>query len=148
MTELDPVRRLRVLAAGIPGAHVVEGLIAAPFADVWAVMGDLEHGFGRFQPDMRDVRVTRVEGERVEALARSHYGLRARFDGVLRPGWCWLQSRFLIFGMAAVEESPTTTRVALTGGIRIPGRAAILPVGTSRELRKALTRLNETVRRP
>jgi hypothetical protein len=37
-----------------------------------------------------------------------------RLDGVLRPGWCWLQSRFLVIGMAAAAE-PGGTRVALTG---------------------------------
>ncbi|MFI6977442.1 hypothetical protein ACIBSV_02510 [Embleya sp. NPDC050154] len=144
---IDAVGRLRALTAGIPGARVVEGVIPAPFADVWAVMGDLEDGFGRFQPDMRHVRVTRREGDRVEAHARSRYGMRARFDGILRPGWCWLQSRFVIIGMAAVPEGDTT-RVALTGGVRVPGRAAILPIGTARELHQALTRLNQTITTP
>ncbi|WP_205354721.1 hypothetical protein [Embleya scabrispora] len=142
--HVDAVARLRALTAGIPGARVVEGVVPAPFADVWAVMGDLEQGFGRFQPDMRHVRVSRRDGDRVEAYARSRYGMRARFDGVLRPGWCWLQSRFVIIGMAAVAEHDTT-RVALTGGVRVPGRAAIVPIGTGRELRLAMARLHTAV---
>ncbi|MET7299981.1 hypothetical protein [Embleya sp. NPDC005575] len=142
--RVDAVARLRALTAGIPGARVVEGVVPAPFADVWAVMGDLEHGFGRFQPDMRRIRVSRRDGDRVEAYARSRYGMRARFDGILRPGWCWLQSRFVIIGMAAVAEHDTT-RVALTGGVRVPGRAAIVPVGAGRELRLALARLHAVV---
>ncbi|OPC78923.1 hypothetical protein B4N89_32930 [Embleya scabrispora] len=142
---IDAVGRLRVLIAGIPGARIVEGIVDAPFADVWAVMGDLEHGFGRFQPDMRHVRVLRHDGDRIEAHARSRYGMRARFDGVLRPGWCWLQSRFVIIGMAAVPEHGRT-RVALTGGVRIPGRAAIVPVGATRELRRGLVRLGRAVK--
>ncbi|CAM5536517.1 hypothetical protein SAVIM338S_04217 [Streptomyces avidinii] len=137
----DPVARLRVMAAGVQGARVVERVLPAPPEAVWAVMSDLEGEFGRFQPDMRGVRVLRVRGDRVEALARSKYGLRAHFRGVLRPGWCWLQSRFLIIGMAAAPEPGGGTRVALTGGVRIPGRAAIVPLGTERELREALTRL-------
>ncbi|MFE3202022.1 hypothetical protein [Embleya sp. NPDC059237] len=141
---IDAVGRLRVLIAGIPGARIVEGIVDAPFADVWAVMGDLEHGFGRFQPDMRHVRVLRRDGDRIEAHARSRYGMRARFDGVLRPGWCWLQSRFVIIGMAAVPEHGST-RVALTGGVRVPGRAAIVPVGATRELRRGLARLGQAV---
>ncbi|MFI6580888.1 hypothetical protein [Embleya sp. NPDC050493] len=142
--RVDAVARLRTLTAAIPGARVVEGVVPAPFADVWAVMGDLEQGFGRFQPDMRHVRVSRRDGDRVEAYARSRYGMRARFDGILRPGWCWLQSRFVIIGMAAVAEHDTT-RVALTGGVRVPGRAAIVPIGTERELRLALARLHTAV---
>lgn len=104
-------------------------------------MSDLEGEFGRFQPDMRTVRVLRLDGDRVEALARSTYGLRAHFHGVLRPGWCWLQSRFLIIGMAATPEPGGGTRVALTGGLRVPGRAAIVPLGAERELRTAMARL-------
>lgn len=138
--EIDDVRRLRVMAAAIPGAHVTERVLPAPLADVWAVMGDLEGEFGRFQPDMRQVHVTHVDGEHIQAVARSRYGMRARFDGVLRPGWCWLQSRFLIIGMAAAAEQHGT-RVALTGGPRIPGRAAIIPIGVRREIDRAMNRL-------
>ncbi|MER5484540.1 SRPBCC family protein [Streptomyces sp. NPDC002812] len=143
--DLDPVARLRIMAAGVPGARVVEATLPAPVEAVWAVMSDLEGEFGRFQPDMRSVRVLRVAGDRVEALARSKYGLRAHFHGVLRPGWCWLQSRFLIIGMAAAPAPDGGTRVALTGGVRVPGRAAIVPVGAERELREAMTRLAERV---
>ncbi|MDD9378048.1 SRPBCC family protein [Streptomyces sp. ZAF1911] len=143
--DLDPVARLRIMAAGVPGARVVEATLPAPLEAVWAVMSDLEGEFGRFQPDMRSVRVLRVTGDRVEALARSRYGLRAHFRGVLRPGWCWLQSRFLIIGMAATPTPDGGTRVALTGGVRVPGRAAIVPLGAERELRQAMTRLTERV---
>ncbi|MCP3760059.1 hypothetical protein [Streptomyces sp. TBY4] len=138
---VDPVARLRIMAAAVPGARVVEAVLPAPLEAVWAVMSDLEGEFGRFQPDMRTVRVLRTTGDRVEALARSKYGLRAHFHGVLRPGWCWLQSRFLIIGMAAAPTPDGATRVALTGGVRVPGRAAIVPVGAERELRQAMARL-------
>ncbi|MBT2443560.1 hypothetical protein J7E93_26390 [Streptomyces sp. ISL-36] len=141
---IDNVGRLRVMGAGVHGARIVERVLPASLDDVWAVMGDLEGGFGSFQPDMRSVRVVRVEGDRVEALARSRYGLRAHLRGVLRPGWCWLQSRFLIIGMAATEEAGGGTRVALTGGVRVPGRLALLP-GARRELEVAMERLAERV---
>ncbi|MEV4252479.1 hypothetical protein AB0J52_04860 [Spirillospora sp. NPDC049652] len=139
--ELDDVRRLRVMAASIPGARVDERVLPRALDEVWAVMGDLEDGFGRFQPDMRDVRVLRAGHGRVVALARSRFGMRARLEGTLRPGWCWLQSRFLIVGMAAAPEPGGGTRVAVTGGVRVPSRAAIVPVGVRRELDRTLTRL-------
>jgi hypothetical protein len=144
--DLDPVRRLRVLAAGIPGAHVTERVLPAPLRQVWAVLADLEGGFGRVQPDMRHVRIVHRDGDRLQAVACSRFGMRARFDGVLRPGWCWLQSRFLLIGMAATSEPGGGTRVALTGGLRIPGQAALLPVGVRREARRALDRLVEQMR--
>ncbi|MFF1353801.1 hypothetical protein [Streptomyces sp. NPDC058297] len=138
--DLDPVRRLHALASGIGGAHVTEGLVDAPYARVWALLGDLEGEFGRIAPDMRGLRVLRRDGERVEALAISKYGMRARLRGVHRPGWCWLQSRFLLLGVAATPDGDGT-RVAFTGGVRMPGRAALVPVGVRREGRRSLERL-------
>ncbi|MEV8536272.1 hypothetical protein [Streptomyces sp. NPDC051211] len=141
MSGIGTVHKLHVMAAGVRGARVAERVLPAPFEEVWAVMGDLEGEFGRFQPDMRGVRVLRVSGDRVEALARSRHGFRAHLRGFVRPGWCWLQSRFLIIGMAAEEEPGGGTRVALTGGVRVPGRAAVVPFGTASELSRAMGRL-------
>ncbi|MEU6579104.1 hypothetical protein [Streptomyces sp. NPDC046805] len=130
--DLDPVRRLHALAAGIRGAHVTEAHIDAPFERVWTLLGDLEGGFGQIVTDMERLHVVRREGERVEALAHSRYGMRARLRGVQRPGWCWLQSRFLLLGVAAAPDG-TGTRVAFTGGVRVPHHAALIPVGVRRE---------------
>jgi hypothetical protein len=140
MAELDPVRRLTVMAAAIPGARVASRIVPAPFEDVWAVMGDLEGELGRFQPDLHRLRVTRDDGERLEAVARGRFGLRARFDVLRRPGWCWMQSRFLLIGMAA-RPDPDGTLVALTGGVRVPGRAALVPVLVGPANRRAADRL-------
>ncbi|MGW0084805.1 hypothetical protein [Streptomyces sp. NPDC003393] len=139
-TDLDPVRRLHALAAGIHGAHVTEAYLDAPFERVWSLLGDLEGGFGQVVPDMRRLRVLRRQGERVEALARSAYGMRARLRGVQRPGWCWLQSRFLLIGMAAAPDGPGT-RVAFTGGVRLPSRAALIPLGVRREGARSVEKL-------
>ena len=146
--ELDPVRRLRAAAAGVTGAHVTERIIDAPLERVWAILGDIEGGFRRIQPDMRTIRVVTRNGYNIQALARSRYGPRARLYGVLRPGWCWLQSRHLIIAMAASEQPDGRTRVALTGGIRLPHRAAILPIGVRREAAKSLDRLEAALRPP
>jgi hypothetical protein len=143
--NLDGVQRLRALAAGVRGAAVTERVIDASADEVWAILSDLEGGFGRVQPDMRRMRVLSHEasenGERIEALARSAYGMRARLRGTLRPGWCWLQSRFLIVGMAVAPTADGRSLVAMTGGVRVPGRAALVPVGVRREGRKSLDRL-------
>ena len=145
--ELDPVRRLRVLAAPIRGARVSERVVDDAVERVWALLSDLEGTFCDIQPDMRRVRVLHRDGDRLIALAHSRYGMRARFDGVLRPGWCWLQSRFLLIGMAAATEPGGGTRVALTGGVRVPSRAALVPIGVRREAERALDRLQTQLRR-
>jgi hypothetical protein len=125
--ELDDVRRLRVLAATVPGAMFAEAVLPASFDEVWEVLGDLEQGFPGLVPDVRSVHVTARDGERLRVLVRGRSGLRAPFDVVLRPGWCLMQSRFVAFGMAAVPDGPHT-RFAYLAAFRFPGTRVLKPV--------------------
>jgi hypothetical protein len=124
VAELDPVRRLRVIARATPGASYDEVVLDAPLDRVWAVASDLERQMPLLITDIRTFTVTGGSGEHLEALARSPLGLRARFDIVMRPGWCLMQSRFLVGGLAATSEN-TGTRFAFFGGLRIPGARLI-----------------------
>lgn len=132
IADLDNVARLRVLAAAQPSAVFADGLVEAPFDEVWAVAADLERELPVLLPDVRSLDVISADGERLSARARGYGGLRARFDIVLSPGWCVMQSRFLLGGMAAVPEGDRT-RFAFLGGFRFPGvrllRPALAPVG-------------------
>jgi hypothetical protein len=125
--DLDSVRRLRIMAATVPGAVYAEDVLDLAFDEVWAVAADLEHEFPHLLTDVRTMRLTRADGDRFEALARGRFGQRARFDGVLRPGWCWMQSRFLLGGMAAVAEADGT-RFAFMGALRVPGARLVHPL--------------------
>jgi hypothetical protein len=127
VADLNPVRRLRVLAAATPGALLAETTIPATFDEVWSVASDLESELPRFLPDVRSLRITAVDGERLEAVARGYAGLRARFDVVLRPGWCVMRSRFLLGGMAAVAE-PAGTRFAFLGALQTPAARLLGPI--------------------
>ena len=127
VTELDPVRRMRVLAAAIPGVAYAEKLIPAPFSVVWDAASDLEHQLPRMITDLRSFEITSARAERITARARGRLGQRASFDVVLRPGWCVMQSRFLIGGMAAAPEGEST-RFAFLGGLRLPGIRLLDPV--------------------
>ncbi|MFF2197408.1 hypothetical protein [Streptomyces sp. NPDC058157] len=133
--EIDDVHRLRIMAAGVRGAQLVERTLPAPFEEVWPAMSTLD-----FLPDLRHTRLLRSDGDRIELLARSKYGFRAHLRGYRRPGWCWLQSRFLLVGLAAAPV-PGGTRIALTGGVRVPTRAAVIPFGTASELAGSADRL-------
>jgi len=124
---LDPVRRMRVLAATTPGVAYAEKLIPAPFDAVWDAASDLEHELPRMVTDLRSFKITSARGERMTARARGRLGQRAGFDVVLRPGWCVMQSRFLVGGMAAVAEEGGT-RFAFLGGLRLPGMRLIGPL--------------------
>jgi len=130
VADLDAIRRLRALAAAVPGAFVAEVTLDAPFEQVWAVAADLEHELPAYLPDVRAFTITRREGERLEARARGYAGLRARFDIVLRPGWCVMRSRFLLGGLAAVPDGERT-RFAFLGGVHIPAQRAAAPALTA-----------------
>lgn len=127
VTELDPVRRMRVLAAATPGVAYAEKLIPAPFSAVWDAASDLEHQLPRMITDLRSFEITSARAERMTARARGRLGQRASFDVVLRPGWCVMQSRFLIGGMAAAPEGDST-RFAFLGGLRLPGIRLLDPM--------------------
>lgn len=120
VAELDPVRRMRVLAAATPGVAYAEKLIPAPFSAVWEAASDLEQELPRMVTDLRTFEVTSARGERLTASARGRLGQRARFDVVLRPGWCVMQSRFLIGGMAAAPDGENT-RFAFSAASVSPG---------------------------
>jgi hypothetical protein len=145
-TELTDVERFRALAAGVPGAAVTERVLPEPPDRIRNLLTDLD-AFAAIQADLTSATLLQRDGDHVVVLAKGARGQRARLEGQLRPGWCWLQSRFLIIGMAAAPEPGAGTRIALTGGIRIPHRAAILPIGVRRESRKTLNRLEQLLRR-
>ena len=148
--ELDPIRRLRVLAAGIPGAVLVERVIPAPSDVVWALAEDIEHTVSRTQPHVTKVRITDRQGEHLVVDVRGHLGIRARMDAVMRPGWCVMQSRFLRVGMAAMSEDGGT-RFGRLVALRLPGAALLSPLIDwliSRNLAAELRRLERVVLTP
>jgi hypothetical protein len=118
-----------VLAATVPGgAIVVEEVIEAPFERVWAVAGDLEHELPLLLRNVRSMRVVESAGEHLIAEAAGYFGLRDRFEVVLRPGWCVMQSSRAVGGMAAMAEGERT-RFAFFGGLRVPGSRLLARVG-------------------
>ncbi len=130
VADFDPVRRLHVIAAATPGARVGEVLIAAPFERVWALAQDLERTMPLWIPDVRTVRLCAppdADGRRV-ARIHGHSRLRATFTIDLTPGWCLMQSRFVLGGMAAHPETEETTRFAFLGGLRFPGARYAAPL--------------------
>ena len=118
--ELDPVRRLRIMASATHSAFA-DAITEHTSEQVWSVLSDLEGELPHLIPDFRHTQV-RAEtagdaGDHVELLAVGHLGQRARFDVALQPGWCWMQSRFLLCGFAITEEEDHT-RYAFLGGVR------------------------------
>lgn len=139
VAELDPVRRLRVMAAAAPAMALAERFVDVPYERVWAEIADLERSMPRLVTDFRQVR---VQGRQM--YARGHLGQRARFDVVLEPGWCWMQSRFLIGGIAAIPENGGT-RLAFGGGIRSRALRPVVGLGAGLAAR-SLRRFEDSLR--
>src|SRR5579872_865064 len=132
VAELDPVRRLRVLDAAVRfPVYLGEVVLPAPVEQVWAAASDLERALPSFISTVRSARITQAEGDRLELLATGTLGQRARFDVVLRPGWCLMRSRFVLGAMAAVPDpAGQRTRFASLGGFRLPGARLAGPLLT------------------
>lgn len=144
MTDLDPVRRLRVMAAATPGCVLLERVIPAPFDAVWAVAHDLETELPRYLPYVKSIHLTHQDGDRLKVLARGAGFMRADFDAVLRPGWCWMQSRSITFGLAATPV-PGGTLLARAGSTRRPGLKHLAMPLLRRGFRSELARFEALV---
>ena len=120
-STLDPVARLRVLAAALPDCHLEECVIDAPFEAVWGIAGDLEGGVPRLE-QLHSVRILERRGAELDLLVRGRLATRFRFRSVLRPGFCLMESRFSKVGMAAVALPGERTLFAHFEGIPLLGR--------------------------
>lgn len=141
-----PVRRLRVLAEAGRHPMVAERVLAAPFGPVWAVAADLEGELPGLIGGLRSFTVT-PGGERSSAVAVSVLGHRERFEVVLRPGWCLMQSRSVVGGMAAEPLPDGTVRFALFGGLRLPLLGPASRAFPRRARRRAETLMDRLERR-
>jgi hypothetical protein len=113
VATLDPVQRLRVMAAALPGTAVVERVLDAPYDDVVAMWDDMETSVPQLDPVVRSVRVLSREGDRARIVAKQVLvPVPVHFDVELQPGWCWMQSRTYVVGMAAVPVDNDRTLYA------------------------------------
>lgn len=129
--ELDPVRRLKVIAGASGRPVYAERRFAFPVEQVWAVASDLERELPLLVSGLRSFAVTLVgeregaagaaAGDRFEGRAVSALGHRERFDIVLRPGWCLMQSAMLGSGMAARADGDDGCLFAFYSSLRLPG---------------------------
>ncbi len=127
VAELDPVRRMRVLAASIPGVMYAEEHLDIPYERVWTYVDDVETSIPALIADVRSFRIVARDTatpdpaeKRLTAKAVGLLGNRGAFEVVLKPGWCLMQSRLVIGGMAATPEGDGT-RFAGCGGLRFSG---------------------------
>ncbi|WP_194906119.1 hypothetical protein [Catenulispora rubra] len=132
VADLDPVRRMRVLASALPSGAYAELRVDAPFERVWGYLADMERSIPDLIGFIRRFEL-RADGS---AVATGLLGNRGRFAVELREGWCVMQDRFVVGGFAAVADGAGTL-VAGCGAVRTAGirKAAPLLFGERAVLR-------------
>jgi hypothetical protein len=117
---LDPLMRLRVIGASLPGVVFEERTLPVPFSDVWSFIADLERSVPLFDPLVRSIRI----------LDRSPNGdplrLRAwpspfRFRVELTEGLCVMHSAVYTVVLAAQPLGPDATRLGHLEGLPTSG---------------------------
>ena len=125
VAELDPVQRLRVLAAALPYVAFEEAVVDAPVEEVWEFWGDLERSTPLIELGVAQVDIVRRQGDRLDLAVRSVLGTTMAMQAELRFGWCVMQSRNTRIGMAAAAEADgSKTRLAHFEGSSLLGRLA------------------------
>jgi hypothetical protein len=126
LPDIDPIDRLAILAAALPGAVVGQRRIAAPFDAVWQVIADLEHATPRYEPGVAHVRVIEQRGEHLRLLVQDTAGREQAMDARLRSGWCLMQSVTLVIAFAARRLGSETLLAHLEhqrAQTAVPGRS-------------------------
>ena len=120
---LDPVERMRALAAGLPHVAANETVFDVPFERLWSFISDFENNTAQFEGTVGRARILERNGERLVLEARGPVlGPWMRFDVVLRPGWCLMRTRIGEIGMAARKETEGTSRFFHFEGSAVLGR--------------------------
>ncbi len=122
---LDPVSKMRALAAGLPHVAFRETVLNADFDRVWNFIADLERNTHLFEAMVSRVRILERSDDRLQIETRIlPLGFWLKMDVVLRPGWCVMNSRLGEIGMAAHPEGDSRTRFFHFEGSRLLGRMA------------------------
>jgi hypothetical protein len=123
VVDLDPVRRMRVLASALPSGAFGQLHIDAPFERVWGYLADMDRSIPELIGFIRRFDLA-ADGS---AVATGLLGNRGRFAVDLREGWCVMQDRFVVGGFAAVADG-SGTLLAGCGAVRTPGVRKIAPL--------------------
>lgn len=128
MTAMDPIDRLAVLAAGLPGATVSRRRIGAPFEAVWRIVADLENSTPRYEPGVAEVRIVSRDGEELGLVVRDTSGGEDAMRARLRTGWCVMQSDTVVIAFAARPDGDGTLLAHLEHLRGVPGAGSVAKI--------------------
>ncbi len=109
--ELDPIQRVEVLAAALPGTVVHRSEFDQDLATFWSWISDLERSVPAFDSDVSSLQILSIEGANLRIRARGPWWMAfapIRFDVRLEEGFCWMTSRLYVVGMGAVDHDGRT----------------------------------------
>jgi hypothetical protein len=104
---IDPVARLRVLAAALPGSVIAERSVAASFDRVWEVITDLELA-PRYETNVVAVEIVGRSDEQARIVATLRGGDSEEMDVRIADGWCLMQSLSFVIAFGARPAGPHT----------------------------------------
>jgi hypothetical protein len=115
VANLDPVRRLRVLASAYPSAGYGEVTLELPFEETWSWLTDFDRNVQRFDSTVARTRTTpRPDGDLSLLAWTRRNPIPLPFRVHVEPGFCMMRGRarlFLVL-MAAVPLDEGRTRYA------------------------------------
>jgi hypothetical protein len=82
-----------------------------------ALLADMPTELPHLIRTVRSFRIIAGTAQRGHALAIGVIGNRAEFEVRMRPGWCLMQSRLIVGGMAAVPDGDGVL-FAIVSGVR------------------------------
>lgn len=121
-STLDPVSKMRALAAGLAHCAVRETVLDAPFERVWETISDLENATPRYEGLVSQVEILERHDETLRIRSRMRTGVWIESNVVLQPGWCLMRSRLGQIGMAANPVGTDRTRFIHFEGSQLFGR--------------------------
>ena len=104
----DPLLRVRVLAAGLPGSVVAEQSLNADFEQVWRVVTDLETMAPRYETNVTAVQYVERSQEKDRVIASLRGGYDEEMDVRIVRGWCLMQSQSFVIAFGARPEGSRT----------------------------------------
>jgi hypothetical protein len=104
MEALDPLARLRILSAALPGSILATRHVRSSFSATWKIIDDLERFTAQYESAVINVRIVAAAGHRRRLVVTYRTGAWEESDVLLRPGWCLMQSPAAVVAFAALPK--------------------------------------------
>jgi hypothetical protein len=131
LVPMSPVRRLMALAAALDGVAIERRVVDAHRDQLWGFIENLDQSIPTFDPLVRAIHIVEQDDHGHPTRVTASPG-RITFDVRWADGWCLMQSKWYVVGMAVEALDDRRSLYAHMEGIRPPrakwARAICRPV--------------------